>query len=359
MKGVEKSDKVVMKPNATRSFKVTILYTMGLTALVLLTLLALRLPVWTSVHLLVEGALGDQFGVGRTSSKMTPLILCALGISISWKAGMFNIGGEGQFVAGGLLGAIMFQWLELAHVAGVGAITLILFASIVGGSVWAGLAGFLKVKRGVDVVISTILLNFVAFQIMKWLVSGPMMEKTGGLPVTTQIPNADILYHPNPQTDLHVGVVLAVFAGLFIWYLQYRTRLGLEMRVVGANFFVARANRLPSEARQVQAMLISGGLCGLAGGIEYLAMAGQIGLDFNQNWGFLAIPVAIVGGLQPLYIIPSAFLFACLFAGSLNLGRYTQGGDAIVYVLQAVVVLGVVAMQTISHRIRASEKSLA
>lgn len=330
----------------------TIFYAVGLMLLLMLTLFVFRLPVFSSMGLLAEGALGDQYGVGRTASKMCPLILCALGVSVSWKAGIFNIGGEGQFVAGGIFGAIAFEGLDRIHLSGAIAIAIILVASWLGGAAWAGFAGLLKIKRGVDVVISTILLNFIAFQVMKWLVSGPMMEKTGGLPVTTQLPTADILYHPNPQTDLHAGVIIAVLAAIAIWFFQYRTRFGLEMRVVGSNFFAARANRLPSAARQMQAMLLSGGLCGLAGGIEYVAMAGQVGLDFNQNWGFLGIPVAIAAGLHPLFVIPSAFLFGCLFAGSINLGRYTQGGDAVVYVLQALVVLGLIAAQTMLSRRR-------
>ncbi len=322
------------------------LYILGFGLLLALTLATFHLPVFSSAELLFHGAFGDQFGIGRTASKATPLLLCGLGVIVAWKAGMFNIGGEGQFVSGGLLGAAVYPVLQSHHISGSIAIVCILVASAVGGAIWAGIAGFLKVRRGVDVVISTILLNFIAFQIMKWLVSGPMMEKSGGLPETPQITSKDILWHPNPQTDFHLGIAIAILVALVIWWIQYRTRFGLEMRVVGDNPTAARSNRLSSGRRQIEAMLISGALCGLAGGIEYSAMAGQIGLDFNQNWGFLAIPVALAAGLQPLYAIPSAIFFGSLFAGSVNLSRYTQSGDSVIYIIQAIVVLGLVAGQT-------------
>lgn len=166
--------------------------------------------------------------------------------------------------------------------------------------------------------------------------------------MTDQLPSGAMLWHFDPTTDLHIGIVIALAAAGLTWFLLYRTNFGFMLRVVGTNPMAARANRLPAEKIQVGAMLASGALCGLAGGIQYLGINGQIGMNFSQNWGFLAIPVAIVGGLDPLWLIGSALLFGALFAGSTDLSRFTSSGDTLIYFVQAVVVFVLVGIQSYS-----------
>jgi ABC-type uncharacterized transport system permease subunit len=309
----------------------------------LVTLLIFGLPVIPSVHLLVEGAFGDKFAVSRTAVKATPLLLTGLGMVVAWRAGAYNIGGEGQFVVGGLCGAGVAPVL-LRHLGPTGWVDVpILIACGAGGALWAGIAGWLQVRRGVEAVISTILLNFVALQLMSWALEGPLQEPMHELPQTANLPAAAMLYHPDRQMDLHAGSLIALVAALVVFLYLFRSAAGFRLRVVGDNPMFARANLVDAGKVKLQAFLVSGALCGLAGGIEYTGTSGLIGGGFNQNWGFMGIPVALIAGLNPLLAVVSALYFGALMAGSENLGRFTQGGATLVYVVQAVAVLAFVA----------------
>lgn len=324
----------------------------GLLAILLLTLVALRLPVWESLKLITGGAFGDEAGLHRTLVRMIPLLLTGLGIVVAWRAGMYNIGGEGQFIVGGLFGAIVAKpMLATSHPPGWLVFgSLVLTASVLGGALWGALAGWLYAKRGVEVVISTILLNFIALQLLLFAVNGPLKASTGGLPQTDTVPDALLLPKFNPQTDLHFGIWLAILAVLGIYVYLYWTKSGFVLRLVGENARVARANRIDASRVRVLAMALSGGLCGLAGGVEYVGVAGQVGTSFSQQWGFLAIPVALVAGLNPLVLVPSALFFAAILAGSKNMAGFVSDGTALVYVVQAAAVLGLVAMRARAQR---------
>lgn len=318
----------------------------GLAATLVLTLLLFRLPLGPSLDLMAQGALGDKFGVARTLVKAVPLLLTALGVVVAWRGGMFNIGGEGQFLLGGLAAAsVAFPALRPEPTATPLLIPLLLLTSAVGGALWAWLAAWLFVRRGVEVVISTILLNFVAAQLLGWAVSGPLKEKRAQVPLSDRLPDAMMLPKFDRQTDLHFGVFIAVGVAAALWAYLYRTRAGFELRLIGENAKVGRANAINADRTRVRAMLLSGALCGLAGGIEYVGTAGQMGTGFSQNWGFLGIPVALLGGLHPLLVPLSAVYFGALFAGSENLARYTPAGTTIIYVIQAMAMLGFVAIQ--------------
>jgi len=324
----------------------------GLFLCLVLTFAVFGLPIGDSLRLLAQGAFADKFAVSRTVVKSVPLLVTALGIVVAWRAGMYNVGGEGQFIAGGLAGAWVAKAMAFApHGAPAPLITFaILVACAVGGGAYGWLAGLLYTRRGVEVVISTILLNFVAQQILGWLVAGPLQERVHQLPETDQLPDAWMLPRIDPQTDFHLGIVIALLSAVALYVYLFRTKAGFELRLVGANARAARANRVPAKRVQERAMMLSGALCGLAGGIEYTAMAGQLGTAFSQNWGFLAIPVALLGGLHPLIVIVSALYFGALFAGSEQLARFTPAGSTLVYIIQAVAVLGFVSLNAWQER---------
>lgn len=316
----------------------------ALLAVLVLTLAVFGLPVLESLRLIATGAFGNWFGVSRTLVKAIPLILTGLGMVVAWRAGMYNIGGEGQFIVGGLLGAL-FAKLTLGMVPGGVGASGVLLASVVGGALWAWGAGWLYVRRGVEVVISTILLNFVALQLLGWMVSGPLQEPRRQLPLTERLPEAWMLTRFDRQADLHVGIFVAVLAVVAVAFYLFRTTGGFRLRLTGENPSAARANRVQAGRVQLGAMALSGGLCGLAGGIEYVGLAGQLGTTFSQQWGFLAIPVALLGGLNPYGVALSSVYFGALFAGSDQLSRFTAGGSVgstLIYVIQGLAVLVIV-----------------
>lgn len=324
------------------------LVAVGLVAVLVLTLLLFGLEIAPSLGYLAQGAFGDVNGVSRTLVKTTPLLLTALGIAVAWRAGMYNIGGEGQYVVGGLTGAWFAQlFVEAApQAASVG----ILLCSVVGGAFFAWIAAVLYVKRGIQVVISTILLNFVALQLLSWAVSGPLQESRGNLPLSERLPNDVMLLRFSSQNDLHAGVFVALLAAVAVGLFLFASKSGYKLRLVGANPDAARANGYSTARSQTLAMLVSGGLCGLAGGVEYVGLAGQLGTGFAQEWGFIAIPVALLGGLHPIGVTLSSLYFGALFAGSETLSRYSEIGPKIVFVIQGIAVLAFVGFLELLKR---------
>lgn len=315
----------------------------GMVLVLSLTFILAGLPFEKSFRLLIEGSVGSPFSWGTCLVRFAPLCLTTLGIVVAWRAGMYNIGGEGQYLMGGAAGALGFL-LVRSWPAPLVTPVLLAFAAF-GGAGWAWLAGWLYAKRGVQVVISTILLNFVAVELLSFLVRGPLQQDKHQLPLTQSLPNEVMLMRPVVQSPLHAGVILAVLVPVAAWWFLFRTCAGLELRFVGANPQAARIQRIDVTRTQVRSMALSGALCGLAAGLTYAGVTGQVGDGFGQGWGFLAIPVALLGGLEPLGASVAALFFGALFAGCENLERYTPVGSTIVYVVQAASVLGFVGIE--------------
>lgn len=321
-----------------------LIFAIGLPLAVIIVLFVFGLPIGQSVRDLIEGSLSTQSGVSRSLVKMTPLLLAGLGMTIAWRAGIFNIGGEGQFLVGALAGAAVAKTLATT-IPGAALNPLILTLSFVAGGLFATFAGWLQIARGVPVVISTILLNFIATYFQDWLVSGPLQMANRTLPQTDTLPETAMLLKFSRQLDAHIGIVLALFLAIAIYVFLYKTPSGFRLRLAGANERAARANGVNANRVILQSMMLSGGLCGLAGGVEYTAITGVVGQGFSQGWGFLAIPVALLGGLNPLGVVGSSFVFGVLFAGSENLSRFASGGDRLIYVVQAVCVLAYIGIK--------------
>lgn len=309
------------------------------------------LPLGSSLASLWNGSFGTPLGWSRSLVKASPLLLCGLGIGIAWKAGVYNIGGEGQFIVGGLFGGVALVVFRGAPP--IVLTVLILLAAGMGGALFAGVASWMHQKRGVSVVISTILLNFVAVQLLLFAVQGPLKQTRDSLPQSETVPEAVRLARLSPQSDLHGGLLIAVAAlvALIIW-----TRYSVaakELAIAGSAPRVARANGISAEKVQRRAMAVSGALCGLAAGTEYLGINTVLDQGFSQQFGFLAIPVALMGMLSPAGIAVSSLGFGALYAGSQQMGRFERGGDTVIFVVQAVLVIGLL----IANRPRPAEAS--
>ncbi len=316
-----------------------------------LTFIAFKQPLVPSLKAMAIGSVSDWNAWSRTLVKMTPLVLTGLGAGVAWRAGMYNIGGEGQFILGGIGSAWLAQAIVFPHLQlGGFTLPLLILASIIGGALWSLIAAWLYVKRGVDVVIGTILLNFVAKYLIEYVINGPLQEAKHQLPQTSLLRESAMLYHFDRQHDANIGVFISIAAAILTAVFLFMTTWGYQLRVVGASASVARANKIPSQRVQFTAMMISGGLCGLAGGIDYLGVSGQLGIGFSQQWGFLGIPVALLGGLHPLGILASGTFFGMLFAGSENMARTSNVGTTLIYVVQAAVVLAVVFARGIERK---------
>ncbi|MDQ2986164.1 MAG: ABC transporter permease [Armatimonadota bacterium] len=322
----------------------------ALLAILALTIVAFGLPLGESMTLLFEGALADKFGIHRTILKSAPLIMVALGTIIAWRAGMFNIGGEGQLIFGVCTGGSIAALC--ASLPASVQTPLILVACGVGGAGYAGIAGWLYAARGVNVVISTILLNFVAVHFLSYLVRGPLQTASGTIPQSEPLEKSVRFAVIDGQTALHAGVILVPIAAVLTWIWLMRSTYGFKIRLVGQNPNAARAARLPVGRIQVVSLMVSGALCGLAGGIEYLGSNGILFDDFSPGWGFMGIPVALLAGLHPIGAIASGLYFGALFAGSKNLEAFGSTGSALVFAMQGAAVLAFAALSrfAVKHR---------
>lgn len=319
-----------------------------LTAL-MLTVLVIHLahgdPV-RALAALMSGAFGSPYDVGNTLTKMTPLLLTGLGVAIAFKARLWNIGGEGQFLLGSVAAAAVGAYALKSWPAPL-LIPLLLAGGAIAGALWAGLAGWMRVARGVPEVISTIMLNFVAAQLLSYLVGfhGPMQEATHAQPSSEALPANATLPNALPVSPLHAGFVLALVAVGVVALLLFGTRVGFAVRAVGANPDAARVAGIDVERTQIVTMLWSGALCGLAGAVELSGSIGTFSADYAPGYGFTAVAVALLGRLNPYGIVLSALFFGALTAGSGSMERSAGVSNAIVNVIQAVSLLVLLGFQ--------------
>lgn len=329
-------------------------YAFGFLLLLCLTFLVLRIPPFDGLRSLWTGAFGDaQSGhlaaLSNTLIETTPLLLTGLGIVVAWRAGLFSIGGEGQLLMGALAATAVAKFG--ASMPAPLLTALMIVAAALAGAAWGALAGWLRVRRNVQEVISTIMLNYVAKFVVSWLVLGILQEHTHRNPQSESLPNAVLFarllprrWSDNMQTSLHGGIFLALLAALIVAVILYRTPMGFGLRVMGRNAEAARAARFPVDALRLKAMALSGALCGLAGAIEILGSStGSLpASDFSPGWGYTAVPVALLGGLHPGGALLSALFFGALTQGCRNLSQFQGVPTVLVYLVQGMAVLAVV-----------------
>lgn len=293
-----------------------------------------------------QGAFGSPYAIGTTLVRATPLLLTGLGVAIAFKARMWNIGGEGQFLVGALLASFLATNCPATRSLPM---ALLLPAMMLGGclagAVWALVSGWLKTARNVPEVISSIMLNFVAIELLSYLVNGPMERADHSQPSTEPIANAATLPIIWPQTPLHAGFVLALFAAVVVGVLLTATRMGFAIKVVGANSEAARVAGIRVERTLLAAMLWSGALCGLAGAVELSGVVGFIPEGYSPGYGYQAIAVALLGRLDPIGVVLSALFFGALSAGSDNMERMAGIDHNVGYVIQAVSLLVLLGAQ--------------
>ena len=319
----------------------------------LLTLAVLRLasPDWTHVGIalkaLWQGAFGTPYDIGNTLNKTTPLILTGLGVAVAFRGRMWNIGGEGQFVLGAIAACAVGAY-RLQHLSPAVLIPLMLIVGAVAGGLWSTLAGLMRTKRNVPEVISTIMLNFVAFEVLSYLLHGPMQESTKAQPASETLPDAAALPVIVHGTTLHAGLWIALLAAVIVQIFLYQTRTGYALRVTGSNADAARAAGIDVDRILLTAMLWCGALCGLGGAVEYSGVLGTLYESYAPGYGFTAIAVALLGRLHPLGIIAAALFFGALTSGCGSMERVAGVSFALSYVIQAVTLLVLLGFQRVN-----------
>jgi simple sugar transport system permease protein len=289
------------------------------------------------------GAAGSVYAVSETLFAATPLILASLGVALGFRAGLFNIGAQGQMLVGAMFAVWAGIYLDLPTPIHV---LLAIAAGIVGGMVWGGIAGLLKARTGAHEVITTIMFNFIALYLVQWLLSIPLFQEAGrNNPVSTAIePTARLGPIFGSTYRVTIGFLIAIAAVFFVHWLLYRSSWGFEFRAIGLNPQAGAYAGMGVATSVTLAMAIAGGLAGIAGANQVMglapykattALAGSVGFD--------AITVALLGRSHPFGVLWAALLFGALKAG----GRQMQGAAQIpldlVVVLQALIVIFVAA----------------
>ncbi|MGL4635121.1 MAG: ABC transporter permease [Beijerinckiaceae bacterium] len=292
-----------------------------------LVVLAIGENPFQAMAIMFKGALGTKAGWGYTLYYTTSFIFTGLAVAIAFQAGLFNIGGEGQATLGGL-GAVLFCFAF----EGLPAILLVplgVLGAALAGALWAFIPGYLQAKRGSHVVITTIMFNFIAATLMVYLLVNVMGRPGSMAPETRNIAAHAVMAPMNvvlgglgisfPRTPWNLSFVLAILCAVGVWLLIWHTRLGYEIRVVGASAPAAVYAGISPLKITVVSMAISGALAGMLAVNEIMGVQYRLLLEFSAGAGFVGIAVALMGRAHPLGVVLAAFLFGILYQGGTEL----------------------------------------
>ncbi len=278
----------------------------------------------------------------QTLTVATPLIFAGLGLGMGFRAGLFNIGAQGQIIIGATLGAMVgFMW----HLP-VGLHLLVaILACVLGGSIWGFIPGFLKARTGAHEVITTIMLNYIALNLVAYLLTREAFQRPGSNNPQTPVIDESAQYPLilGSQFPLHLGFVLAIAAAFGVWWLMERSTLGFQFRAVGANPQAAKTAGMSVPRAIILVMTIAGALAGLAGSAQILGTQKSLTVDIAASFGFDAITVALLGRSRPVGIVLAAILFGGLRASGPTLQVQAGLPIDIVLVMQSLIVLFIAA----------------
>jgi ABC-type uncharacterized transport system permease subunit len=292
-----------------------------------------------------SGAFGSWYAItSATLVRAIPLIVIGLGLALSFRAGAFNIGAEGQFYAG----AIAATWLGL-HAGSLPwplAVVVVLSGAVLAGALWVAVPVLLRLRYGVLEVISTLLLNFVAEAATSLMVQGPLQESQGIYPQSDAIAESARL-PLLPGTRLHAGILLALAGAVVLRHLFTRSLWGFQLRAVGLGPRAAEiSGRIDSRWMAAAALALSGSIAGLAGGVEVAGVSHALFQNLSPGYGFTAIAVTLLGRLHPLGVVLAGLLFGALEAGAGAMQREAGVPAVAVYVVEAVVILVVLLAES-------------
>ncbi len=322
-----------------------VVVTAGVLAIFSLLILAAHGSPPAALVALAEGSFLSRYALFETGVRLTSILLCGLGTIAGFRAGVLNIGLDGQFLAGALAAAAVGP--ILGGPAGVG---LVLLAAVLAGAAAVLPALFLAERRGVPVILSTILLNLVMAAAVTWVVRGPLMDPRGDYPQTAPLPDSVSLPVLFSESRLTVAPFVAVVAGILLSVFLYKTVPGLVMRAVGESPLAARGAGIDEVRVRALAFMVSGGLAGLAGGFEVLAITRRLYDPFSTGAGFTGIAAALLGNMDPAGTIFASLVLAGLGSGSSALQREAGVPAAVAFIVPALAVLGSLAWRALAKR---------
>jgi len=316
---------------------------------------------------LFKGAFGGPKQIGDTLMRATPLALAGLAVGYGFRAGLFNIGAEGQLFMGGLAAA--FLGVQLADLPWGVAVPVLLVGSMLAGAAWAFVPALLKARIGAHEVITTMMFSYIARYLVSWLVVGPLKDE-GMIPQTVmigtnaQLPQIKALFsgatlEAMPFLNLgraHIGIIIAVLLAVLVWLVLKYTTLGYENRAVGFNPWASETAGISVQWTIVKSLCISGALAGLTGAVEVMGVHYRLFDQFSSGFGFTGIAVALLAKNHPLGIVPAALLFGALNAGAGLMQLEADVPQKIILIIQALVIFFVAAEEIVMWFVRRRQK---
>ena len=325
---------------------VAVILALLLSALIMLATSVAPANIAKSFVALAYGSVGSLAAVSETLTSTIPLVLSGLGIGLAFRAGLFNIGAEGQIVIGGL--AAVIASFAITGLPFYVHMPLVLTIGMLAGALYAGLAGFLRAATGAHEVISTIMLNLIAFRMLDYVLRQPFIQKEGrsdpiskAVLETAELPR--LLAFIDPNLRVHAGLVIMLISVALIYWLLFRSKLGFAFRVSGENPDAAKYAGIRAGLTIVLAMALAGGLAGLAGATQVTGVLGRASPGFSAGIGFDAIAVALLGRSHPVGILLAGLLFGALEAGGRQMQVDAGVSIDLIGIVQALIIVFVAA----------------
>jgi len=325
---------------------VAVVLALLLSALIMLATSVAPENIAKSFVALAYGSVGSLAAVSETLTSTIPLVLSGLGIGLAFRAGLFNIGAEGQIVIGGL--AAVIASFAITGLPFYVHMPLVLTIGMLAGALYAGLAGFLRAATGAHEVISTIMLNLIAFRMLDYVLRQPFIQKEGrsdpiskAVLETAELPR--LLAFIDPNLRVHAGLVIMLISVALIYWLLFRSKLGFAFRVSGENPDAAKYAGIRAGLTIVLAMALAGGLAGLAGATQVTGVLGRASPGFSAGIGFDAIAVALLGRSHPVGILLAGLLFGALEAGGRQMQVDAGVSIDLIGIVQALIIVFVAA----------------
>lgn len=294
--------------------------------------------------------------LGESLVITTPYIFAGLAVALGFRGGLFNIGAEGQLFVGGLASA--FVGYSISGLPWIIHLPLALLAGLVAGGIWGAIPGYLKARTGAHEVINTIMMNYIAFRLTDYLLTGPM-ARPDGLPITPQIkPSAYLPTLLPPPVRFHWGFFIALGAAVLVYWFLWKTPRGMEIRMTGANPNAARYAGIRIALIIVLTMTLSGALAGMAGSVQILAVDHQLVRAFSSGYGFDSIALALLGNSHPLGVVLASLLFGFMRGGAARMQSVASIPVELIRIMQALVIIFVAAPEIIRslYRLKAPKE---
>jgi simple sugar transport system permease protein len=291
-----------------------------------------------AIQYLFIGAFGSASNIATTLVKATPLIFTGLCACFAYRCGVFNLGGEGQFV----MGACVSIWVSVTWgFTGFAATLTCLLLGALAGGIWGALPGILKITRGLNEIIVSIMLNYVAILFMGLMYTSLLRE--GSVPQTPAVPDATQITRIFPDIRITWGIVIAVAVAMVIHYFLFNTSGGFRLRAVGLNRTASRFNGFAVNKYTLLSFIVSGGIAGLGGSVELLGTQYRLMSGFGQGFGFDGVAIALIAQLNPLATVFIAYFFAVLRTGATTMQVGTGVPTSVIDIIQAMVIVFAVA----------------